>query len=255
MIASALLEQSRHRRGEPLPLRRQSVLGVRGRPGTSRLRMPASSSCSSRSERVVGDTRGSDWRNSLNAPRRWRRRRSCPASSGAPAGPRRRGPRRDRRAATTPRRHRLRDQQARAPARAPRRCSSPDGTSSARGSPRERLRGRLGFAPAGSPRSAPPRERRGPSVRPPIGSTRPWSVTSPVIPTVCLTGRPLSSDASAVVIAVPALGPSLGSPRPARGRGTRAGSRRCRCPAGRRASSRTRARSVPTPSSRRRAGP
>ncbi len=47
-------------------------------------------------------------------------------------------------------------------------------------------------------------------LRPPIGSTRPWSVTSPVMPTVCLTGRPVSSDASAVVIVTPALGPSLG---------------------------------------------
>ena len=45
---------------------------------------------------------------------------------------------------------------------------------------------------------------------PPIGSTRPCSVTSPVMPTVCLIGRPLSSDASAVVIVMPALGPSLG---------------------------------------------
>ena len=45
---------------------------------------------------------------------------------------------------------------------------------------------------------------------PPIGSTRPCRVTSPVIPTVCLTGRPVSSETSAVVIAVPALGPSLG---------------------------------------------
>ena len=45
---------------------------------------------------------------------------------------------------------------------------------------------------------------------PPIGSTRPCSVTSPVIPTVCLTGRPVSSDVSAVVIVIPALGPSLG---------------------------------------------
>ncbi len=45
---------------------------------------------------------------------------------------------------------------------------------------------------------------------PPIGSTRPWSVTSPVIPTVCRTGRPERSDASAVVIVTPAEGPSLG---------------------------------------------
>ncbi len=45
---------------------------------------------------------------------------------------------------------------------------------------------------------------------PPIGSTRPCSVTSPVIPTVCFTGRPESSDASAVAIVIPALGPSFG---------------------------------------------
>ncbi len=37
-----------------------------GRPGTRwRLTIPASSSCSSRSDRVVGETPGSDWRNSL----------------------------------------------------------------------------------------------------------------------------------------------------------------------------------------------
>ena len=47
-------------------------------------------------------------------------------------------------------------------------------------------------------------------LRPPIGSTRPCSVTSPVIPTVCFTGRPLSNEASAVTIVTPALGPSLG---------------------------------------------
>ena len=47
-------------------------------------------------------------------------------------------------------------------------------------------------------------------LRPPIGSTRPCSVISPVIATVCLTGRPVSSEASAVVIVMPALGPSLG---------------------------------------------
>ena len=37
-----------------------------------------------------------------------------------------------------------------------------------------------------------------------------WGVTSPVIPTVCFTRRPLSSDASAVVIVMPALRPSFG---------------------------------------------
>src|SRR5215218_4619137 len=39
---------------------------------------------------------------------------------------------------------------------------------------------------------------------PPIGRTRPCSVTSPVMPTVWRTGRPVSSDVSAVVIGVPA---------------------------------------------------
>jgi hypothetical protein len=46
---------------------------------------------------------------------------------------------------------------------------------------------------------------------PPIGSTLPCSVTSPVIPTDDFTGRPLASDASAVVIVMPALGPSFGT--------------------------------------------
>ena len=48
------------------------------------------------------------------------------------------------------------------------------------------------------------------SFRPPIGSTWPVSVTSPVIATSERTGRPESSEASAVTIATPALGPSLG---------------------------------------------
>ena len=43
------------------------------------------------------------------------------------------------------------------------------------------------------------------------GSTLPRSVTSPVIPTSARTGRPVSNDANAVVIATPALGPSLGT--------------------------------------------
>src|SRR6478735_2586022 len=47
-------------------------------------------------------------------------------------------------------------------------------------------------------------------LRPPIGRTRPCSVSSPVIPTVCFTGRPVSRDASAVAIVMPALGPSFG---------------------------------------------
>ena len=48
------------------------------------------------------------------------------------------------------------------------------------------------------------------SLRPPIGSTCPVSVISPVIATSLRTGRPISSEASAVTIATPALGPSLG---------------------------------------------
>ena len=70
-----------------------------------------------------------------------------------------------------------------------------------------------------------------------------------------LDGRPESSEASAVTIVTPALGPSLGI-APA---GTwtwnsrsRRRSRRCRAP--RRGRARRRARSAPTPSSRRRAG-
>src|SRR5439155_420971 len=46
---------------------------------------------------------------------------------------------------------------------------------------------------------------------PPIGSTRPDSVTSPVIPTVDRTGRSVSRLTSAVVIVTPADGPSLGT--------------------------------------------
>jgi len=45
------------------------------------------------------------------------------------------------------------------------------------------------------------------SAQAPIGSTRPCSVTSPVMPTVLLTGRPVSSDASAVTHRHPRLGP------------------------------------------------
>src|SRR5437870_2872490 len=45
---------------------------------------------------------------------------------------------------------------------------------------------------------------------PPIGSTRPCNVTSPVMPTLGLTGRPVTNDASAVVIVMPAEGPSFG---------------------------------------------
>ena len=45
---------------------------------------------------------------------------------------------------------------------------------------------------------------------PPTGITRPRSVTSPVMPTSERTLRPLSSEARAVVIVTPALGPSFG---------------------------------------------
>src|SRR3954463_15243476 len=48
------------------------------------------------------------------------------------------------------------------------------------------------------------------SFSPPIGSTCPVSVTSPVIATSSRTQRPLMSEASAVVIVMPALGPSFG---------------------------------------------
>ena len=48
------------------------------------------------------------------------------------------------------------------------------------------------------------------SFRPPIGSTCPVSVSSPVIATSSRTGRPVTSDISAVAIVIPALGPSLG---------------------------------------------
>ena len=45
---------------------------------------------------------------------------------------------------------------------------------------------------------------------PPIGSTRPCSVTSPVMPTPARTARPVSKLTNAVVIVMPADGPSLG---------------------------------------------
>ncbi len=48
------------------------------------------------------------------------------------------------------------------------------------------------------------------SLSPPIGSARPRSVISPVIATSRRTGRPDSSDTSAVAIARPADGPSFG---------------------------------------------
>ncbi len=48
------------------------------------------------------------------------------------------------------------------------------------------------------------------SFRPPIGSTCPVSVISPVIATSSRTWRPVSSETSAVAIVIPALGPSFG---------------------------------------------
>src|SRR4029453_2776406 len=49
------------------------------------------------------------------------------------------------------------------------------------------------------------------SLRPPIGSTWPVRVTSPVIATSFRTGRFEISEASAVAIAMPAEGPSFGT--------------------------------------------
>src|SRR3989441_503023 len=49
------------------------------------------------------------------------------------------------------------------------------------------------------------------SLSPPIGSTRPRSVSSPVIATSWRAGRRHSSDASAAAIAIPADGPSFGT--------------------------------------------
>ena len=48
------------------------------------------------------------------------------------------------------------------------------------------------------------------SFNPPIGSTRPRSVISPVMATSLRTGMRNSADASAVAIVTPADGPSLG---------------------------------------------
>jgi hypothetical protein len=48
------------------------------------------------------------------------------------------------------------------------------------------------------------------SFRPPIGSTWPVSVISPVIARSSRTGRALISDVRAVAIVMPALGPSFG---------------------------------------------
>ena len=49
------------------------------------------------------------------------------------------------------------------------------------------------------------------SFTPPIGSTLPRSVISPVIATSLCTGRPVTADASAVASVMPADGPSLGT--------------------------------------------
>ena len=46
---------------------------------------------------------------------------------------------------------------------------------------------------------------------PPIGSTRPFKVTSPVMPTSERTGRPEASEARAATIVTPADGPSFGT--------------------------------------------
>ena len=48
------------------------------------------------------------------------------------------------------------------------------------------------------------------SFRPPMASTSPRSVISPVMATSARTGMPVSTDTSAVVMAMPALGPSFG---------------------------------------------
>ena len=48
------------------------------------------------------------------------------------------------------------------------------------------------------------------SLRPPIGSTRPRSVISPVIATDLLTATPVSTETMEVTMATPADGPSLG---------------------------------------------
>ena len=91
---------------------------------------------------------------------------------------------------------------------------------------------------------------------PPIGSTRPDSVTSPVIPTSLRTGRCVSSDTSAVVIVMPADGPSFGTAPAGKCTWNRFWFERRRIDAelARPSSGRTTARSAPTPSSRHRAG-
>ena len=100
---------------------------------------------------------------------------------------------------------------ARARARAPLRRSGPGGTSSTRGHRPGRRRGR-GRLRSGMITSVRPAACAASTLcfSPPIGRTRPCKVTSPVIPTVCLTARFVSSEARAVVIVIPALGPSFG---------------------------------------------
>ena len=49
------------------------------------------------------------------------------------------------------------------------------------------------------------------SFSPPMGSTRPRKVTSPVMATSRRTGAPVRADTMAVVMAMPAEGPSLGT--------------------------------------------
>ena len=49
------------------------------------------------------------------------------------------------------------------------------------------------------------------SLIPPTGSTRPVMVTSPVMAKCFLTGRPVSKLVMAVVITLPAEGPSFGT--------------------------------------------
>ena len=62
-----------------------------------------------------------------------------------------------------------------------------------------------------STRRMPPRwAARTFSLRPPIGSTNPRSVTSPVIATSWRTGIRVSAETSAVAMVMPADGPSFG---------------------------------------------
>ena len=49
------------------------------------------------------------------------------------------------------------------------------------------------------------------SRRPPMGRTRPRSVTSPVMATSRRTGVPVRAEISATVMVMPAEGPSLGT--------------------------------------------